>query len=373
MKFIACFLSLLLPLIAWAQVPHSHAHIREISFPDIPGYVTTKCDFHMHTVFSDGSVWPDIRVQEALKDGLDAVSMTDHIEYQPHAADIPHPDRDRSYEVAAAAAEGTDLLVVLGSEITRSMPPGHSNAIFLQDANKLLMDDAMAVFREANRQGAFVFWNHPNWTAQYKDGIAKLSDMHQQLIDEGLLHGIEVVNDITYSAEALQIALDHNLTIMGTSDIHGLVDWQYDIPQGGHRPITLVFAKEKTNASIKEALQDRRTVAWFHDKLIGRAAFLVPLIKASLVVRRAAYPDNSSVLSVTIENNTSVEYTLKNLSDFSFHAHSDILRVPHHSSLELQVKTREKLDELALRFRVLNAILAPRTHPEVTFLIEVEE
>ncbi len=40
---------------------------RKINFPDIPGYKTLLCDFHQHTVFSDGSVWPNIRVQEALK------------------------------------------------------------------------------------------------------------------------------------------------------------------------------------------------------------------------------------------------------------------------------------------------------------------
>ena len=51
---------------------------RAIEFPDIPGYVTLKCDLHMHTVLSDGSVWADIRVQEALRDGLDAISITDH-------------------------------------------------------------------------------------------------------------------------------------------------------------------------------------------------------------------------------------------------------------------------------------------------------
>ena len=30
----------------------------KINFPDIPGYQTLKCDLHIHTVFSDGSVWP---------------------------------------------------------------------------------------------------------------------------------------------------------------------------------------------------------------------------------------------------------------------------------------------------------------------------
>jgi len=32
---------------------------KTINLPDLPGYVTLKCDFHLHTVFSDGNVWPD--------------------------------------------------------------------------------------------------------------------------------------------------------------------------------------------------------------------------------------------------------------------------------------------------------------------------
>ena len=55
---------------------------RAIEFPNIPGYLTLKCDLHMHTVFSDGSVWPDIRVEEAVKDGLDAIATTEHFELQ---------------------------------------------------------------------------------------------------------------------------------------------------------------------------------------------------------------------------------------------------------------------------------------------------
>ncbi|MYF39513.1 MAG: hypothetical protein F4221_01455 [Rhodothermaceae bacterium] len=48
---------------------------RTIDFPDVPGYYTLTCDLHMHTVFSDGSVWPNIRVQEAHRDGLDAIAI----------------------------------------------------------------------------------------------------------------------------------------------------------------------------------------------------------------------------------------------------------------------------------------------------------
>ncbi|NND33908.1 MAG: PHP domain-containing protein, partial [Saprospiraceae bacterium] len=99
--------------------------------------MTLKCDFHIHTVFSDGSVWPNIRVDEALKDGLDAISLTEHLEYQPHGEDIPHPDRNRSFEIAKEQAKAHDLLVIHGVEITRKLPPGHANAIFITDANAL--------------------------------------------------------------------------------------------------------------------------------------------------------------------------------------------------------------------------------------------
>lgn len=55
---------------------------RVISVPDIPGFITLKCDFHMHTVFSDGHVWPSFRVNEAIRDGLDVISLTEHIDYE---------------------------------------------------------------------------------------------------------------------------------------------------------------------------------------------------------------------------------------------------------------------------------------------------
>ena len=244
MKFFLLLALCTLSLFSSAQTGHSHQLQRSLKFPDIAGYKTMKCDLHQHTVFSDGQVWPNIRVEEALKDGLDAISLTEHLEYQPHKDDISHPDRNRSYEIALKEAMNHNLIIIRGSEITRRMPPGHSNAIFIEDANKLLISDSIQVFREAKRQNAFTFWNHPSWISQRPDGIATLTDMHRRLIREKLLDGIEVVNEHTYSDEALQIALDNNLTIMGTSDIHGLIDWEHNGPYG-HRPITLVFAKHQ--------------------------------------------------------------------------------------------------------------------------------
>ncbi len=356
------FLLLIAVSITAFSQDHSHVIGRKIVFPDIPGYKTLKTDLHQHTVLSDGSVWPDIRVMEALLDGLDVISLTEHLEYQPHKTDIPHPDRNRSYELAKAEAKNHDLIIVNGSEITRKMPPGHNNAVFIKDANGLLVKDSVEVFRAAKAQGAFVFWNHPNWTAQRKDGVARLTDMHRLLIREKLLDGIEVVNDDTYSEEALQIALDNNLTIMGTSDIHKLIDWDFKVNEGGHRPVTLVFAKERSEESVKEALFERRTVVYYKDLLIGREPFLVPLLQASITVKAASYTGKTDVLKLILVNGTNSPILLNNKTGYSLHSNYDVITLqPGENTIE--VKTLERMKELTLNFEVLSAVYAPGKHP----------
>ncbi len=347
---------------------------RLLKFPDIPGYKTLKCDLHTHSVFSDGHVWPTIRVQEAIKDGLDAIAIAEHIEYQPHSGDIPYPDRNRSYQVALKEAEGKDLIVISGAEITRDMPPGHCNALFLQDVNKLNVKDYMDAFKEAKKQGAFVFWNHPNWIAQKKDGMATLTDVHKSLIEADMLNGIEVVNEFSYSDEAFQIAIDKKLAILGNSDIHGLVDWEYNVYKGGHRPVTLVFAKEKTQESLKEALLARRTAVWHKNTLLGAAEFLAPLIELSLVVKEAKpiidWSGESKVQSVKIYNQSDADYVLENLSTYTLHNYANVLILKAHQVTEIQVKTLGKKAPFDLKFKVLNAYVAPKKNVEIVLNVK---
>jgi hypothetical protein len=335
---------------------------RLIEFPDVPGYLTLVTDFHQHTVFSDGNVWPSIRVEEAIRDGLDVMAVTDHIEYQPHADDIPHPDRNRSYAIAAQRAEKSELLVVNGCEITRSMPPGHINAVFVEDVNQLNVDTAEAAITAADDQGAFIFWNHPMWTSQRPDGIATLLPMHKQLIAAGKLHGIEVVNMYTYSDEALAIALENNLTIMGTSDIHGLVDWDFNVAGGGHRPVTLVFAAEKSVGMVRQALFAGRTVVWFRNTLIGRKENLEPLVMACLQVEKTEYYGNSAVLMIDFRNPSDAEFILRDLDKNKQHLTADVIQIKPHATTRIAVKAGTRVDRLNLRFAVLNAIIAPGQH-----------
>ena len=366
-------------------------YTRKIFFPDIDGYKTLLTDFHQHTVFSDGSVWPTIRVEEAIKDGLDAISLTEHLEYQPYSKDIPNPDRNRAYNIAKSFAENKNksldrkLIVINGQEITRSMPPGHINAIFLNDANKLLHPkDSLKGILAANKQDAFVFWNHPAWPAQRSDGIAKLDEFHKYLIEKKLLHGIEVVNELYYSEEALRLALENDLTIMGTSDIHGLVDWLFKVPDDnessngtlpGHRPVTIIFSEDKSEDDIKDALFAGRTAVFYNELLIGKEENLKPLVEKCLVINNIndlelGYSEDgkSTIKKVEIKNVSDAPFILKNLNSFTFETNSDIINIMPNSIHSISVKTKgEPLNEL--KFEVLNGIIAPKKYLNISLQI----
>lgn len=371
---------------------------RAIEFPDTDKYLTIVADLHTHSVFSDGHVWPNIRISEALRDGLDAIAITEHLEYQPHISDIPHKDRNTAYRIAAEAAKNTNLIVISGSEITRENPIGHMNAIFIEDSNKLMSldkskiaeaaklveerKDEVAVHggmdmanhlalaslwpvanavNKANEQGGFVFWNHP--TYKVNNGIATLSEEHIEFIKNGTLHGIEVVNENIFSEEALTIALEYNLTIIGTSDVHNLIDWDYSSHQGQHRPVTLILAEERTKPAIKEALMKGRTIVWYKNLLIGRENNIQPLLNAMMRIDSARYQDNSEILEVIIKNNSDTKIQMTNLSDYSFTSNHDIIEIPAHSTINLNVKTKEQLTSISLEFEILNALVRPKTHP----------
>lgn len=351
---------------------HSHTGARPFNYPNIEGYQTLKTDLHIHTVFSDGNVWPNIRVQEALRENLDAISLTEHLEYQPHLDDIPHPDRNRSYAIAMQEAKDHDLLIVHGSEITRSSPIGHNNAVFITDANKLMAEDGLTPFKEAKKQGAFVFWNHPAWHAQSPNGNPVLSDFQKERIKNEELHGIEVINSVDYAEESLALALEQNLTIMGTSDIHGLIDWDYT-EKGKQRPITLVFAKERSLESMQEALFEGHTVAVYNDLLVGKAEFLNPLIKASIQIISAKYIDDTQVLEVALKNVSSSPLLFQNEMEYSFYSSSPVFEIPAMGTYTLRIKTLEEKRSINLKLKAIGTFTAPKVSPIINWTIPVEK
>jgi 3',5'-nucleoside bisphosphate phosphatase len=281
---------------------------RVLNLPDIPGYITLKGDFHMHTIFSDGKVWPTYRVDEAVRDGLDAIAISDHLEI--YQKDYIPADHNAAWKICENYARERNLILVHAAEITRSMPPGHINALFIKDANLINKDSVWDAFEAAIKQGAFLQWNHPGWKAQEPDGIPKMYDIHKRLLKNGWLKGIEYRN-LEYYPLVLEWCKQYNLTVMGNSDVHGIISESYPKTLYNARPMTLIFAKERTLESLREALFAGRTLVWFNDMIGGKEEFAKPFFYRCITVSKPYYQNNKS-LFLEVTNKSDIPYYLVN-------------------------------------------------------------
>ena len=238
-----------------------------LAVPDLPGFRTLKADFHLHTVFSDGNVWPTVHVQEAWRDGLDVIALTEHAEYHPHTGDVK-VDGGRSYAVAKPLADQLGVILVPGVEITKPDPPAplvlaegpqHFNALFVTDANALnVPNDLMEALRRAKAQQAFVFWNHPGYRVERPRWFAPIA----RAFDAGLFQGMELVNGPDFYDDAYPWIAERKLTILANSDAHNPLPPR---AAGFRRPITLLFARTADLDGVREAL-----MAAAHRGLAGR-------------------------------------------------------------------------------------------------------
>lgn len=393
-------------------------------FPDVGEFKVLSVDLHTHSVFSDGHVWPSIRAEEAARDVLDAVAITEHLEWQPHIADIPHADRNRAYNEAARAAKNLDVLVIPGMEITRLGDPGHINAVFIQDANPLVRasgiknylpehlfatkaeaeavalaqsaafagaheaehpegtrwapfpsreiyltlinysvaaaQDPREVLDAAAAQGAFTFWNHPLFA---KTNSAPTS-FHASAIKGGVLHGVEIANGDRYYPNAHRLALKHNLALIGTSDVHQLIAWDYDRADNEHRPVTLVFAAQRTSESIKEALFARRTVVWWNHTLIGRKAELQPLLDASVLLDEVK-KGRGGRTQVVLRNHSGADLQVTNAGRLALAGSAGTFVLAAKSTTAVAVLVDKPTG--VLKLDVLNALVAPGTPAQLEF------
>jgi hypothetical protein len=304
---------------------------KEIRIPNIPGYQTLKCDFHIHTIFSDGDVWPTVRVKEAWMEGLDAIAITDHIEKQPSKKYIGG-DHNASFEVAQTEAREKNILLIRAGEVTRSMPPGHLNALFLDDVNPLDTQDPFDALMAAKKQGAFIIWNHPGWKAQQPDTCLWMP-MHQELFEKGLINGIEIFNEQEYYPIVLNWCLNRNLAVISNSDIHDVAGYFYDLEKE-HRPMTLVFARERSLQSLKEAMFEQRTLAYFDNKLAGKKELLEALFKASISAEPTGEKDREQRMLYEVKNISSIPFIVKNMK-------GQVITVPAESTLILPLELND--------------------------------
>jgi hypothetical protein len=75
------------------------------------------------------------------------------------------------------------------------------------------------------------------------------------------------------------------------------------------------------------------------------------------------------IITIEIKNTSDANFILRNVSPYRMIRHIEVLTVPAHCSVRMEVKTLQRLPEVVMPFEVLNAITAPGVHPVVTFRV----
>ena len=322
------------------KVPHSArlsnnvpARRTEIILPSVNGFNCYKGDFHIHTSFSDGNVTPGARILEAWYDGLDIVAITDHYEGQKGIKTFfkvaaGHADEGQTFSYKSASKTGkvsTDfeaihklaeaqieksglpMLLVRGCEMARNAQShGHFNVLFLSHFNDLYNKDMAQAFRNAKKQGAIIIHNHPAWRRKTSDK----TEFHQQVYNEGLIDGVEVVNGTTFYPQIVRRCLDEKLTMYANTDEHGMTASRFG-SAGFHRTMTLVFAKNLTEKAVKDALLKQRTLAYAAGTLIGEESLLKDFLNAAVDCRITKIDEKKGNRTFQVTNMSSITYRLR--------------------------------------------------------------
>ncbi|MDG2109203.1 MAG: Sb-PDE family phosphodiesterase, partial [Flavobacteriaceae bacterium] len=127
---------------------------------------------------------------------------------------------------------------------------------------------------------------------------------------------------------------------------------------------------KRTPEAIKEALFEGETVVWFNDLIIGKEESIEQIIKDNIQFGRLEYLKSNTILNVDVKNESSVEFQMEYLGNFSFHKRTTFFTIPPKSQISLQIKTRTKKKTVNLPFRILNAVIGPKEYLEHEFLVK---
>ena len=309
----------------------------EFVLPQVRGFNIYKADLHAHTVFSDGSVTPEFRVQEAWHTGLDVIAVTEHVEYRPYEGKmvtaltgyVPKGVKAENHSISgkpanekgilmdlnfpvvlyqkAAAAYG--ITIIPGAEITRAPETiGHYNALFTKDNNKIYDADPMQSIRNAKAQGAIIMQNHPGWRRTSLDML----EFEEKVYAAGLIDGIEIMNgaNTEFYPRAITRAKKHNFFMSSNTDAHGAIAEDFIQAGAPARNMTFIFAQENTLEALREALEAKRTLAYCYGTVAGEEDLLVDLFKASIATKVILTATNGTK-TVQLTNNSSIAYTVR--------------------------------------------------------------
>lgn len=353
-------------------------HRKEIFIPQVNGFNVYKADLHTHTMYSDGQVLPKYRIREAWQDGLDIIAVTEHVEYRPVEEDLvkyldKYTDKKRkeavnhriiseaatkdgimvdlntAVQISQKLAKSYGLTVIPGLEITRDANEiGHFNALFTTDNNLVYDPDPYQAILNAKAQNAIIQHNHPGW----KRTKLGFSEWQKKVYGEGLVDGVEVVNGDEIYPGIVDRCVQGGMYITANTDIHATTAADYRV-NGTDRPMTLIFAKDQSLESVREALEAQRTLALAFNNLWGADQLLKDLFLAC----------------VKVEQLSGNKYVLTNISSIPFvlqQKGSNRVHLDPSTSIFMSVPKNGN----SLNFAVVNMWNGAESNPDIEITVK---
>lgn len=260
-------------LLALALCPLCAADAAQrFDFPPVGPYQVLRGDFHMHTIHSDGRLTSRERVDESKRLGYDVIAITDHGKidaYRPgkYVGDQIGLIVIRGHESGMA---GKEHYVVLGVDETYVPKDSHRWAEAKGDKTSFYQDEMNSIASH----GGIIIWAHPHvglreptiWGA--KQGIIKGLELKNDVVGEGW--NTAKSHGTSWYPFALDWAMQYELAVFANTDAHAA--------RASDPATTLVFATERTQRGVMDAIRQRRTVAMFNGMLWGRKEMLAQLM-----------------------------------------------------------------------------------------------
>jgi hypothetical protein len=237
-----CFLSVSIILGTLSDAPRAHAQLT------LGGYHVLAADFHIHSFpFSWALLSPLDTSIEARRQGLDAIALTPH----------NHTWVAKVGQWFSRFTGGP--IVIVGEEIHSTRY--HVLAVGITSTIEWRQPAASAI-DEVHRQGGVAIAAHP--VDSYAKGYD--ADALRKLDAAEVVHPIVLTNEVS-AAQMRQFLERNRLTAIGDSDYH-LGPLAPDLGAMGLCR-TFVFARERTEKGVIDALREGRTVVYDRERVYG--------------------------------------------------------------------------------------------------------
>jgi hypothetical protein len=174
------------------------------------------------------------------------------------------------------------------------------------------------------------------------------------MYEKGFIDGIEVVNFSDFCPEAWEWAKEKDLTILSNSDMHSTTQMS---KFESHRPITLVFASDFSESSLKEALESKQTALFYDNCIYGEESIISELLNNSLRIEKRYDKENEKIF-YDIYNLSSAPVILYGDKSEPKYALPKRLQIDAKSGVHFYISTKQ-LDGETVKFNVGNFYTGP--------------